>query len=397
VKDLLFVSPINPFAPDNGAAIRVASLLEALVDNWRVTMLCLSVPSKPKEPPAQLKAKLSELFLLPNGRSRKAARLRWAIGSMPYRYYLIDFRSAAGYGAAIASIRRMRFDRIMCNFQESLPVLKDLGANPAISWLDTQNWDRDWCQSFIASKSMGQRYYGSVELRRRTKFESQFFGYAKNVTHVSAEDRASAVSVFPGHRHEVIPNGVAGRFFDAGARLADRPSTDRTSRSVLFVGSLDVEMNIGGVEWLVNEVWPHVRSQNPGLKLHLVGRNPNPRVTRLQSKDVILFGNVADVMPHYENAGCIVVPGFVGGGSKLKVLEALATGLPIVSTRFGVVGLPDSICERVQIEDDPVRFAAGVLETHNRPTVVPKSVLKEFRWTAVGSKLDALLRSDIYT
>ena len=397
MKDLLFVSPINPFAPDNGSAIRIASLLDELVDTWRVTMLCLSAPSKPEDPPAHIKEKLNRLFLLRNSRSRKTARLRWAVGAMPYRSYLIDFQAASGYRSAVTEIRKMHFDRILCHLQETLPVLQDLNADPNITWLDTQNWDRDWCRSFMTSNSLVQRLYGSVEIRRRTQFETRFFKYAKNVIYVSPEDKVSALKIFPDHRHEVVPNGVSNRFFNAGTRLVEQSAKQRTSSTVLFVGSLDVEMNIGGVEWLVNEVWPHVRSQNPGLKLHLVGRNPNPRVTRLQSEDVILFGNVADVMPQYESAGCVVVPGFVGGGSKLKVLEALATGLPIVSTQFGVVGLPDSICDRVLIEDDPVRFAAGVLQMHNRPVVVPKSVLQEFRWTAVGSRLDALLRSDIRT
>ena len=298
MKDLLFVSPINPFAPDNGSAIRIASLLDELVDTWRVTMLCLSAPSKPEDPPAHIKEKLNRLFLLRNSRSRKTARLRWAVGAMPYRSYLIDFQAASGYRSAVTEIRKMHFDRILCHLQETLPVLQDLNADPNITWLDTQNWDRDWCRSFMTSNSLVQRLYGSVEIRRRTQFETRFFKYAKNVIYVSPEDKVSALKIFPDHRHEVVPNGVSNRFFNAGTRLVE---------------------------------------------------------------------------------------------------QALATGLPIVSTQFGVVGLPDSICDRVLIEDDPVRFAAGVLQMHNRPVVVPKSVLQEFRWTAVGSRLDALLRSDIRT
>lgn len=392
MNELLFISPINPFAPDNGSSLRIAALLSELVKTWRVTLLCLSKPGLPKSPPASLREKLNRVFVLQNCRSKRLARIRWATGHMPYRSYLSDFSAAPNYRQAISEIKTGRFDRVVCVEQESLPVLNDLGVDPAIGWLDIHNWYRDWCESFATSGSITRRLYGKISLWKQVRFEKRFFRMVENVICVSDEDRISARAIFPNHRFEVVPNGVGSQFFDAGGRIRQRSLNGQTSDSVLFVGSLDVEMNIVGVEWLVKTVWPHVRAENPSLKLHLVGRSPAQRVTRLQSDDVNLFGNVADVLPHYENAGSVVVPVFVGGGSKLKVLEALATGLPIVSTRFGVVGLPDTVLERIQIEDDPIRFAAAILRMHNQPAIPPNSALHEYNWTVVCKKFDDLLQ-----
>src|SRR5262249_50567701 len=151
---------------------------------------------------------------------------------------------------------------------------------------------------------------------------------------VSPDDAWLARSRYGAERVTVVENGVDVDYFQPVA-------TGRDSEHLLFLGSLDWRPNLDAVRLLLESIFPAVRAAHPAARLGIVGRNPPPwLLTRAkQITGVEVAANVPDVRPYLARAGAMVVPLRIGGGSRLKILEALATALPVISTRVGAEGL----------------------------------------------------------
>jgi polysaccharide biosynthesis protein PslH len=137
----------------------------------------------------------------------------------------------------------------------------------------------------------------------------------------------------------IIPNGVDCSAFESAAE------TQRVSRTVLYVGALDWPPNVNAAKFLARDVLPALRQRVPDARVALVGRNPSADVRALATPDgsVEVHGDVPDVVPFFADAAALAVPLEAGGGSRLKILEAFAAGLPVVSTPIG--------CEGIEVED----------------------------------------------
>jgi glycosyltransferase involved in cell wall biosynthesis len=185
----------------------------------------------------------------------------------------------------------------------------------------------------------------------------------------------------------VIENGV-----DA-AHYADQESA--TKNRLVFVGSMDYHANIEGATNFARTVWPTIQETQPNLRFTIVGRNPPAEVTDLSSiAGVEVTGSVADVRPYYREALAAVVPLNVGGGSRLKILEAMAAGVPVVSTRLGAEGLDVSDGENILLAESTAQLANGILkaiETSDLRTrlITGGHVLVRARydWSMLGAKL----------
>lgn len=157
-------------------------------------------------------------------------------------------------------------------------------------------------------------------------------------------------------RVAVVPNALPlARYVPVGTALD--PST------LLFCGTLCYEPNVDGLHWFVQNVWPRVRRLRPDARLLVVGRGPVASVRALDGRDgVAVHADVPDVRPFYERAAGVIAPIRIGGGTRIKILEAGAFGRPVVSTTIGAEGLPVEPGRHCLIEDDAVRFAAASIE-----------------------------------
>jgi glycosyltransferase involved in cell wall biosynthesis len=179
-----------------------------------------------------------------------------------------------------------------------------------------------------------KRWYIGRQWRKYERFERRVLGEVDRTVAVSDEDARLLRDEFGARRVDVVENGVDTAYF--------RPrATRREPGRVLFLGSLDWRPNLDGVQRLLERVFPAVRAAEPAAALWLVGRNP-PEWLRRQAASlpgVELHGSVPDVRPFLDHCAVMVVPLRIGGGSRLKILEALASGTPVVSTRVGAEGL----------------------------------------------------------
>ncbi|MBO0699469.1 MAG: glycosyltransferase, partial [Zavarzinella sp.] len=201
-----------------------------------------------------------------------------------------------------------------------------------------------------------KRWYMRGQWRKMVRFEREFGARFDAVIAVSEPDRVTFEEEYGWPRVYAIDTAVDTDYFQR-APAAEVP--DR----VTFVGSMDWMPNQDGVTWFVREVWPRIRAARPAATFHVVGRNPPAGIRALeQTPGVTVLGGVPDVRPHLAEAAVVVVPLLVGGGTRLKIYEAMAMGRAVVSTTIGAEGLPVVPGEHYLRADDPVGFAAAVGE-----------------------------------
>jgi glycosyltransferase involved in cell wall biosynthesis len=154
-----------------------------------------------------------------------------------------------------------------------------------------------------------------------------------------------------------IPTGVDLEYFAPVSALPREVN-------LIFLGSMDWMPNIDGVRFFVEEVLPLIRQANPACSLDIVGRNPPPQILALAERDprIRVTGTVPDVRPYLWSAEVAIVPLRIGGGTRLKIYEAMAAGTPVVSTTIGAEGLPVRPETDIRIGDDPRQFARACLE-----------------------------------
>jgi glycosyltransferase involved in cell wall biosynthesis len=190
----------------------------------------------------------------------------------------------------------------------------------------------------------------------------------------------------------VVPNG-----FDVPARL---PRNDPDGRTILFCGVLSYAANADAMSFFIERILPEVRKHVPDVRLLIVGRSPSPRMRAWHDGRAILVeGDVPSVTEHYRQATIAVVPLRVGGGTRIKILEAWAYGLPVVSTTVGCEGLDAVDGQHVLVADDPPGFAERCVRLLRAPAERARLieqgwalVSRRYRWDAVASEAVAALR-----
>lgn len=204
----------------------------------------------------------------------------------------------------------------------------------------------------------------------------------------SEREREVLLARVPDARIEVVGNGVDCEFF------AQPGAGDPLRQNVLFMGRMDYHANIDAALYFVREVWPRVRERRPELRLLIVGAQPSQAILALRQPGISVTGTVDDVRPYYRTALVSVVPLRVGGGTRLKVLEAMAAATPIVSTTLGSEGLAIENGKNILIADSPAVMADAIVSLqadsplwHDLVTNGRSLVREKYDWNVVGDVL----------
>jgi glycosyltransferase involved in cell wall biosynthesis len=207
---------------------------------------------------------------------------------------------------------------------------------------------------------------------------------------VSERDAERLRELNPDAHIFVIENGVDTAFY-SGVGVRD----ESPARRIVFVGSMDYHANIDGAVNFAREVWPRLRERRPELVFTIVGKDPTPEVRDLaQIPGIEVTGTVDDVRPFYREAIAAVVPLNVGGGSRLKILEAMAAGVPVVSTTLGAEGLEVQHDENILIADTNEQFLEAIISLvtikarHNQLVVAGRALVsRRYDWSSLGASL----------
>jgi len=221
--------------------------------------------------------------------------------------------------------------------------------------LSLHNVEHELLANYATSGSSRlRRVVAAHDARVMRRFEKHLMELCLPVFVVSDHDRDLLIAICPGARVVVATNGVAGECF--------RSASSRTC-SVVFIAHLGWQPNIDASVWLVRSVWPHVAASVPEATLLLVGRSPARAVWALESRSVSIIPDVESVIPYVSAARVATAPLLSAGGTRLKILEAVACGTPVVATPLGALGLESAFDSRVlRVQSDPILFANEIIE-----------------------------------
>jgi polysaccharide biosynthesis protein PslH len=360
---ILFLQ-IHPLFPtDTGGKIRTLNVLRHLSRWHDVTYLCHVRPGEER-----YCADMAALGL----RIETVERTGVARGSLQFYSALarnlfspLPFSSAKNYDPALQQrakelLARDQFDLVICDFIHT--ALYAVGLDGPAKVLFQHNVEAQILKRHAAN-SPGRflRRYMALQGKRMFQFEGKIGREFDAIIAVSDQDRQRFESDYGWKHVGVIDTGVDLEYFAPG-QAAERPGR------VLFVGSLDWLPNQYGVRWFVEQVWPLIRQANPSTQFQVVGRKPPRDILALGAVDgVQIVGTVPDVRPYLAESAVVVVPLAVGGGTRLKIFEAMSMGKVIVSTTVGCEGLPVVPGRHLLVEDQPERFARAVLQLLDRP------------------------------
>lgn len=384
--EILVVSPYVPYPPSFGGAARVYHLTSGLAREHRVSLLCYGSAAE-RENAAPLAARSIEVQTVPpppGARWRRLYQARSLVGRAFYYYYSY---SRAMTRALHATLARRRFDVVQIEFSEM--AYHPVPPGP-IRILDEHNVEFLLLDRVARQERTPlRRLYGRVNARKFRPDELAACRRMDAVLTTSEKDqsvlRAEGIDI----PLRVIPNGVDVEFFTPERAPVQRPR-------LVFTGAINYVPNTDAVVHFCRDILPAVRTAVPDVSFAIVGREPPARVRRLAGPSVLVTGTVPDVRPWMREAAVFVVPLRSGSGTRLKILEALASGCAVVSTSIGCEGLDVTHGEDIVIADTPAEFAEAVVSCLRHPELRARLgergralVERQYRWDAIGQTLGA--------
>ena len=371
---------------DKGGKIRTYHTLRGLCAAHDVTYLTLHEGPLTEAMRTEAAEYCHTLVTVPATMAPKGSARFWrelAVNALsPLPYAVAKYRSAALRDRIRALVRDPGVDLVVCDFlAPSINVPGDLGV-PTVLFqhnVEASIWKR---HADVADSALRRAYMRS-QWRRMRAFEQRECRRFSHVIAVSDDDREAFRHDYGVEHVTSVPTGVDVDFFRPGGTTPVRPG------SIVFTGSMDWMPNEDGVEWFAGSILPRVRDAVPGATLEVVGRNPSRRVSALAERypGVTVTGTVPDIRPYLEAAAVVVVPLRVGGGTRLKIYEAMAMERAVVSTTIGAEGLPVSDGGEIVIADDPAAFAEAVASLLREPgrareigVAAARRVRHDFSW-----------------
>jgi glycosyltransferase involved in cell wall biosynthesis len=231
-------------------------------------------------------------------------------------------------------------------------------------------------------------------------FEGRTLSRFDGVLAVSEADCTTFARLYPGsaaRRIEVVQTGVDTEYFAPASHGGGGSPAD--GRNLVFTGSMDWLPNEDAMLYFCRDVLPLVRVEEPGVTLTIVGRTPTPAVKKLaEDPAVTVTGRVDDVRPYMREAAVYIVPLRIGGGTRLKIFEAMSMARAVVSTTIGAEGLPVTSGVNAILADEPRHFARAVVDLmrdetrrHQIEAAARALVVERYDWSAVAGELEGAL------
>lgn len=367
-RRLVFVSPRFLFPVDSGGKIRTTQILRGMKcsGEFEITLVSPASATEATRYRREL-ATVCDRFVSwteqAGSRLRRILRGRHIVSLLPIS--VASDRSAAGRKAVAKEVDRCP-DVVVFDFAHSAVLAPARLSVPSV--LFTHNVESEiFARHAQVAKHVGTRILWKDQLRKMERFERAALARFDAVVAVSERDRSVFAQRFGRREVAVIPTGVDLEYF---SYEPPQPHGD-----AIFTGSMDWLANIDGVGWLLDEVWPRLERRLPRTAMKVIGRAPPQtlRTRAVRSGYCWQFtGYVEDVRPHAHGASVFVIPLRVGGGTRLKVFEAMAMGVPIVSTALGVEGLPLEEGRHYLGADSAEAFAHAVARLMEEPALAQR-------------------------
>jgi polysaccharide biosynthesis protein PslH len=365
--NVVIVSESMPYPPTAGNRIRTLNLMLKLARRHRLTYIARADRESPvaREAVAYLAERGIRTIIADDEAPRRTgAGLYWRLAAnlasrLPYAVSSHNSRSvrkAILRQAICEKVDVWQFEWMA--YADALRGVSGVRRVIVAHNIESLIWER-----YVQSETNPlRRWYVRQQWRKFRRVERRLFNEVECVVTVSPEDQQLARKEFGVTHTAVVDNGVDCAYFGEMPRRPERAS-------VLLLGSLDWRPNLDAVTLLLDRIFPLVRQEEPEAHLAIVGRRPPPwLVSRVAGmRGVELHADVPDVRPYLARATAMTVPLRIGGGSRLKILEAMAAGTPVVSSRVGAEGLSVTAEEHLKVADSVAGHAAMLVQAIRQP------------------------------
>lgn len=363
---ILILPPQRPYPTHQGTTIRNFHLVAELAKRHRVSVLTFLEPDQPANhgPLTDLCELIETVPVEPRS---TLTRLRQLLTTrrpdMSWRLWSPRFNQRL-----IALLKEASFDVVQIEGIEMAPYLPTIRKFAPSARIIYDDHNAEWLlqyRNFTTDVKNPARWiaaaYSFIQTQRLKKYERWVCRQADGVVAVSEADQAAIQQLDSTLKITLVPNGVDPAEYNA-------PPKEIVPVDLVFTGKMDYRPNIDAMLWFAQEVLPKIQARRPHTTLAIVGQRPHARLDPIKSNPAVtITGYVEDVRPYIAGAQVYIAPFRIGGGTRLKLLEAMAMRKAIVATTVGAEGFPIKSGQEAVLVDDPAGMAQAILQLLEQP------------------------------
>lgn len=384
---VLYVIPYTPVNPTFGGSLRIYHILDHLCRHHDVTVAGFSIPEDEKRLVKNFPKLAGKTHFIKSPSLGKSPRwMQFKSLFTSHSFWHQSSRSEALQTMLDKLFKVNSFDIIQCEFP---PMAMYRFESDAIKIIDCHNVEYDNFRRMAKVKNPLRKLYYRLESYKFYHEETAICKEQDALFVTSERDISIFDEEVPDVRKYLVPNGVDASYF-LPSKTTPKPY------SIVFVGMMKYVPNYDGMIFFLDEIFPKILEKYPEATITIIGKNPPASITRRATKNVIVTGFVEDTRPYIENASVYVVPLRMGGGTRLKIIEALSMKKPLVTTSIGCEGIDIENRESALIADEPQEFANAVMELFSNKELCEKLtengyqiVIDKYRWKSIGNHIDS--------
>lgn len=390
--NILFLTQICPYPPTNGSAIKTYNILKHLGKSHEVNLLMFIRNESEVSALSHLSQYCRQMDFCKLTRSGMRNVIQAAGSLLSCRSFIISRDRHSLMHAKVQNALQTKPDLIYVDHLQMFQFVPIPAPAPVV--LDDHNVEWKIIERFSSSGTpILHRTFGAVEWRKLRKYELDACRKSEEVLTVTGKDRNTlAANGIPASKITALPVGVDIERFQP---LPPKPDT----ANLLMFGTMSWPPNSDAVVHFADCIYPAIKQKVPEAQFQVVGANPPAAVSHLaRDPSIQVTGFVEDLAPFCENAAVFVVPLRIGSGIRVKILDAMAMGLPVVTTSIGCEGIALRDQEDAIIADDPEEFAEAVIGLLRDPeerarlgSSGRRLVEDEYSWPPILSRLDRVL------
>lgn len=390
-KKILFLSSWFPIPANNGSKLRIYNLLRGLSQYYEIFLISFDDQSNPENHIPEIKSICAEVQTVPlrpyNPKSFKALMGYFSLSPRA----MIDSYSPEMAHRIQETVSIQKPDIIIASQLGTARYARSFGRVPAIFEEVEIGLVHD---RYLYAGNLLKRFRNGLTWMKHRRYLANLLHDFQACTVVSVREKERLLSINPGNaKIEIVPNCISVNDYQE-VKEFPQPGT------LIFTGSFSFKPNYEAMTWFLEKVYPQIKAQFPTVKMTITGDHGNRPLPPL--KDVVLTGFVGDVRPLIARSWISVVPILSGGGTRLKILEAMALHTPVVTTHKGAEGLEVEHGQNILIADTPGEFAENIIKLLNDPETRQRLahnayqlVQNEYEWSVVMPRFINLVETTI--
>ena len=372
---ILFLSRWYPFPANNGSRLRIYNLIRGLSKCHDVVLLSFFDPDDGAVDLASMQALCSKVCIVP-WKPFEPSSLKSRLGFFsPTPRSLVDIYSPQMKQSIAETLAATSFDVIIASQFDMAVYAPGFQNVPA---LFEELEIGTYLDKATQPSALRHRLRPGLTWYKHRRFLNSLLPYFQSTTVVSSKERQSLHQAMNGYNAiDVIPNGVDVSLYSSIPR-------DPKPNTLIFTGAFSYHPNYEAMQWFLGEVYPHIQAQVPDVHLLITGKHGNLPLPTMEN--VTLTGFVDDIRPLIAGAWASIVPLHTGGGTRLKILEAMALGTPVVATSKGAEGLEAEVGTHLLVADTPEDFAQTIIRLFQEPNL--RQTLADNAYQLIKEKYD---------